>query len=252
MAIRQGKACRTPFRNVTCERDNNFSFAKAIRTEAGLDDVEVLCVSRSRPWRGQANWICEDPLGFEASDTNLRRYVGNSPSIHTDPTGLVEFMPSVDKPDSMDWGFAILPDDQVGNTRVKLKMEYRVLRNPKSGKYKLKYTVKVDLAIELDKAAILRLGKTPERCYGHEQVHVKNILTITKRLVEKLEAFESEELFDTEEEARAHAKRLLEFFNEKFEALVTLDKLHKGEDPVSPTNGQGYPPIGTMPAAPKK
>jgi hypothetical protein len=30
----------------------------------------------------------DDPLGFEAGDTNLFRYVGNKPTIATDPTGL--------------------------------------------------------------------------------------------------------------------------------------------------------------------
>lgn len=33
-------------------------------------------------------WDSETPLGFEAGDTNLRRYVGNSPPNATDPSGL--------------------------------------------------------------------------------------------------------------------------------------------------------------------
>jgi RHS repeat-associated protein len=32
-------------------------------------------------------FINEDPLGFEAGDTNLKRYVGNSPTNYTDPSG---------------------------------------------------------------------------------------------------------------------------------------------------------------------
>jgi RHS repeat-associated protein len=32
-------------------------------------------------------FISEDPLGFGAQDTNLRRYVGNSPTNYTDPSG---------------------------------------------------------------------------------------------------------------------------------------------------------------------
>ncbi|MBI1917741.1 MAG: hypothetical protein HYS12_23855 [Planctomycetes bacterium] len=42
----------------------------------------------------QALWIAtqvvsDDPLGFVAGDTNLYRYVGNSPPNHTDPSGLI-------------------------------------------------------------------------------------------------------------------------------------------------------------------
>lgn len=35
-------------------------------------------------------FLSEDPLGFAAGDTNLQRYVSNSPTNHTDPTGLLE------------------------------------------------------------------------------------------------------------------------------------------------------------------
>ncbi len=33
-------------------------------------------------------WISEDPIGFDGRDTNLGRYVGNSPTNRTDSTGL--------------------------------------------------------------------------------------------------------------------------------------------------------------------
>ena len=33
-------------------------------------------------------WISEDPIGFEAGDANIYRYVGNGPTNATDPTGL--------------------------------------------------------------------------------------------------------------------------------------------------------------------
>ncbi|MGI6417849.1 MAG: RHS repeat-associated core domain-containing protein [Thermoguttaceae bacterium] len=35
-----------------------------------------------------ATWISEDPIAFAAADANLYRYVGNSPRICSDPTGL--------------------------------------------------------------------------------------------------------------------------------------------------------------------
>ena len=37
----------------------------------------------------QARFLSEDPLGFDAGDTNLYRYVFNSPTNYTDPTGLL-------------------------------------------------------------------------------------------------------------------------------------------------------------------
>lgn len=37
-----------------------------------------------------ARWLSEDPIGFDAGDPNLYRYVGNSPLNYTDPTGLIQ------------------------------------------------------------------------------------------------------------------------------------------------------------------
>lgn len=33
-------------------------------------------------------WLSEDPIGFEAGDANLNRYVGNAATLFTDPDGL--------------------------------------------------------------------------------------------------------------------------------------------------------------------
>ena len=33
-------------------------------------------------------WLSQDPIGFEAGDANLYRYVGNQPTVRIDPTGL--------------------------------------------------------------------------------------------------------------------------------------------------------------------
>ncbi|XZE43934.1 RHS repeat-associated core domain-containing protein [Pirellulaceae bacterium SH467] len=35
-------------------------------------------------------WLSQDPIGFAAGDANLYRYVGNKPTMATDPTGLQE------------------------------------------------------------------------------------------------------------------------------------------------------------------
>lgn len=36
----------------------------------------------------QGIFVEEDPIDFEGEDANLHRYVGNSPTNATDPTGL--------------------------------------------------------------------------------------------------------------------------------------------------------------------
>src|SRR5262249_49496098 len=38
-------------------------------------------------------WISQDPLGFDAGDSNLYRYVNNRPTQYTDPTGKAELPP---------------------------------------------------------------------------------------------------------------------------------------------------------------
>jgi RHS repeat-associated protein len=37
-----------------------------------------------------ARWFSQDPIGFAAGDANLYRYVGNAPTVATDPSGLAE------------------------------------------------------------------------------------------------------------------------------------------------------------------
>ena len=34
-------------------------------------------------------WMTQDPMGFDAGDSNLYRYVNNAPTNHTDPSGFV-------------------------------------------------------------------------------------------------------------------------------------------------------------------
>jgi len=45
-----------------------------------------------------AVWSSQDPLGFGGGDTNVSRYVGNSPTNYTDPTGL-DYIKSVELDD---------------------------------------------------------------------------------------------------------------------------------------------------------
>ncbi len=53
------------------------------------DEEARLLYERARYYDPQtARWVSQDPLGFDAGDSNLYRYVYNQPSIQTDPSGL--------------------------------------------------------------------------------------------------------------------------------------------------------------------
>jgi RHS repeat-associated protein len=53
-------------------------------------DADVNLTNHDARWydAGSGRWLSQDPIGFEAGDSNLYRYVGNQPTTLTDPTGL--------------------------------------------------------------------------------------------------------------------------------------------------------------------
>jgi len=55
-------------------------------------DKEVQLQYNRARWYDPATgrWLSQDPIGFEAGDANLYRYVGNGPTGATDPSGLDE------------------------------------------------------------------------------------------------------------------------------------------------------------------
>jgi RHS repeat-associated protein len=50
-------------------------------------------------------WISQDPIGFAAGDANLYRYVGNSPTMATDPSGLRKEPAPIDE--TLERGFSV-------------------------------------------------------------------------------------------------------------------------------------------------
>jgi RHS repeat-associated protein len=56
-------------------------------------DVETgLQYNRARYYDpATGRWISQDPLGFDAGDSNLYRYVNNNPTLATDPSGFIPF-----------------------------------------------------------------------------------------------------------------------------------------------------------------
>ena len=69
---------------VTSEVRSRFGY-----TGRDRDSESDLQYNRARYYdAATGRWISKDPIGFEAGDANLYRYVGNGPTNATDPTGL--------------------------------------------------------------------------------------------------------------------------------------------------------------------
>jgi RHS repeat-associated protein len=79
------------FGNVTNETDPAFGDRyKFAGMQAGAATGLALAQAR---WYDPATgaWTSQDPLGFDAGDANLYRYVGNDPTNDIDPTGMLSF-----------------------------------------------------------------------------------------------------------------------------------------------------------------
>lgn len=55
-------------------------------------DPETNLTNHNDRWTQNGRWLSEDGDGFKAGDINLRRYVGNSPTNATDPTGHIPYI----------------------------------------------------------------------------------------------------------------------------------------------------------------
>jgi RHS repeat-associated protein len=79
------------------------SLTRYLFTGREFDPATGLQYNRARWYDASVGrWIAEDPLGFAAGDTNVNRYVGNGPTIATDPSGLQEYDDPQDEEEG-DW-----------------------------------------------------------------------------------------------------------------------------------------------------
>ena len=84
------------FGNITSESEDNLG-GRYKWTAREYDAETELQYNRARFYdAATGRWISQDPLGFDAGDSNLYRYVSNSPAINSDPSGK----------DSLDFGGA--------------------------------------------------------------------------------------------------------------------------------------------------
>ena len=77
-------------RRIVSETDPAFEFLYGF-TGRERDTESDLQYNRARYYEAVlGRWLSQDPIGFEAGDANLYRYVGNSATTKTDPSGLEE------------------------------------------------------------------------------------------------------------------------------------------------------------------
>src|SRR5262249_26231211 len=91
-------------------------------------DVETgLQYNRARYYDpASGRWISEDPLGFDAGDSNLYRYVSNAPPTLTDPSGFVEQVQV--QPKAIGGGQINVPQGPKGQLIVTEKVAVTVLK----------------------------------------------------------------------------------------------------------------------------
>jgi RHS repeat-associated protein len=199
-------------------------------------------------------WLSEDPIGFAAGDVNLNRFVGNAPTNAIDPTGQVEFAITPDKVPSMEWHSSKLGGKgKVGETRIAhLSVPWKAMGAGCDGGGKLSFTVTADLQIHLDLDELAKQRRVSRAtAYGHEQVHVANMITIFKREAKIFEEVEEKTFYD-KDVAKTAAEQAIKKFETAVHAAYKIDQAHLGKDPKSPPAGAGVPAQGKMPISPKK
>ena len=78
------------FGKITSESDDSKTPYFAY-TGREFDEVTGLQYNRARYYDAETGrWLSNDPIGFAAGDANIQRYVGNSPTNATDPSGLID------------------------------------------------------------------------------------------------------------------------------------------------------------------
>jgi RHS repeat-associated protein len=88
------------FGNMTAETPGGSAYRGWYAYSGREFDTEInLQYNRARWYDSfSGRWISQDPLGFDAGDSNLYRYVNNGPTLATDPSGLFWFGKSCQDP----------------------------------------------------------------------------------------------------------------------------------------------------------
>ncbi len=85
--------------------DGDFHATRYLYTGREYDAATELQYNRNRWYDSYTGrWLSEDPIGFAGGDSNLYRYVGNSPTNYRDPSGLVHQAPPAGFFEDPRWG----------------------------------------------------------------------------------------------------------------------------------------------------
>jgi RHS repeat-associated protein len=194
-------------------------------------------------------WVSRDPIGYDGGSMNLYAYVGGNPIKDVDPYGNVEYQIKPDKVPNMGWYKSKLNKGERGRTIViGLASPWKAKNTDCGGK--VTFTVKGEIRILLDLKQLRTIPKR-ERTYGHEQVHVKNIVTIIKRESEKILKPVEEKTFATKEDATAAAEKAVKEFSDAINEAIAKEAKHDQKaNPTPPISGTLVKPMGEWPRRP--
>ncbi|MGF1581953.1 MAG: RHS repeat-associated core domain-containing protein [Gemmataceae bacterium] len=155
------------FGNITSE--SNASFGDRYKWTGREWDAEAkLQYNRARYYDpALGRWISRDPIGFEAGDSNLYRYVNNQPVMNTDPSGMRGFTVTFNS-----WVAYLLKDKKYGfafHTDITAERD----QTPPRGEF-----------IQVVKVTTIGILKTGE--VDKQTVYVFDRATVVRGLVKKL------------------------------------------------------------------
>ena len=98
------------FRHATITGSNPAAAGRYLWTGREYDSLTGLQYNRGRYYDpSTGRWISQDPMGFDAGDSNLYRYVNNDPTSATDPSGLDALADLTNQLSKDDWMLVYAP-----------------------------------------------------------------------------------------------------------------------------------------------
>ena len=230
-------------------------------------------------------FVSQDPKGT-VDGASLYQLERSNPTSNVDPTGYagettqpadeklkyvtLDLSPS--KPDSMGWnernlrkfgpgtrGLTTVGDekDANGKTKTTFDDQHTSYTNPEiiptiveeSAKcWRIHAKIIVNQHIYIDPNVVI-LERDRDKTYGHEQLHVKNNISVAKTVAKSWDDILKKDKYESEEKAIQHRDIV---------AGSILEDLQKGMSnghdekkfPDGPRDREGYPPIGTRPKDP--
>lgn len=212
-------------------------------------------------------FLTRDPIGYEGSEWDLYEYCRSSPFSGLDPGGLSE----LDADPASEAGAAWCDTSLDNNAKVQrvvnmgrtdpqvFRAECKCTcceddkfnddrRNECSEKIACRVTVRLQIQIDKDAwdkskwpGSLMRLFRNLGRVYGHEQLHVRNLLSIAKKVNDELTTIETAVGCTDPANCALKAAEAAKNANAKL-ARGLVDELHPRATP--PLDSTPYDPVG--------